>query len=40
MHNFISKKIIRTTLNTIKANFCKEIFVYFISINESTLFYM
>jgi hypothetical protein len=40
MDNFVSKKVIRSTLNTNNVNFCKEGFVYCISINESTLPYM
>jgi hypothetical protein len=40
MYNFISKNLVGPTLNTTTSYFCKEGFVYSISINEYTYCYM
>jgi hypothetical protein len=40
MHNFISKNLVGSTLNTTRSNFCKENFIYFISISKSMFHYM
>jgi hypothetical protein len=39
-HNFNSKNLVRPTLNSIRSNFCKEGFLYFVGINESPICYI
>jgi len=39
-HNFISKNLVVSTLNTISSSFCKEGFIYSIVMSESMFHYM
>jgi len=39
-HNFNSKNLVKPALNSIRSNFCKEGFIYFVGINESIICYM